>query len=611
MTRIEPGTGPVTAYPRNASLIELFGRWVERSPQGAAIKDGERQWSYAELDGRADSIAHALVRRGIGTGCFVGISGPRQAEAVAAFLGVLKTGAAYVPLDESLPASRLAAMTEDIGVSAVITLPRDHRDYPRDSPTLAAPSDAAIEPVVVDRAISGGDLAYIMFTSGSTGPPKAVAARQRGVTRLVVNTNYVALSPQDRVLQVSSLSFDASTFEIWGALLNGGCLVLAESKVLLSPTELRRQLDLDGVTVAFVTTAIFHQLAQRQPDVFSGLSTLLAGGETMSLPLAQRVLGAGPPTNLYNVYGPTENTTFTTAYRLNGLPADATTVPIGTPIAHTTCYILRPDGSPVAIGEDGELCVGGDGVAVGYLNDSEQSARRFPLDPFSADGSARMYRTGDVARWRDDGNIEYRGRRDRQMKIHGYRIEPEEVEASLRDLHGVADAVVTRHDDADGHTHLVAYVTAEFGQHRTDGSDLRERLATHLPPYLIPTVFVWLDQFPLGPHGKVDRTALPSAESAVAGARSDQEWASPVERIRAVWIDVLRARGSQEEVGLEDTVFDLGGESFDVLRIHDRISVMFDLPDLSPLDLFTYPTLAGYVDRVQSLLGHGTDRSSR
>ena len=310
----------------------------------------------------------------------------------------------------------------------------------------------------------------------------------------------------------------------------------------------------------------------------------------MSLPLAQRVLGAGPPTNLYNVYGPTENTTFTTAYRLNGLPADATTVPIGTPIAHTTCYILRPDGSPVAIGEDGELCVGGDGVAVGYLNDSEQSARRFPLDPFSADGSARMCRTGNVARWRDDGNIEYRGRRDRRMKIHGYRIEPEEVEASLRDLHGVADAVVTRHDDADGHTHLVAYVTAEFGQHRTDGSDLRERLATHLPPYLIPTVFVWLDQFPLGPHGKVDQTALPSR-----GERSRRSPIRPgvgvARRTDTRGLDrrVARARqpggGRTRGHGVRPR-----RRIIDVLRIHDRISVMFDLPDLGRYPLISSPT---------------------
>ena len=563
------------SYDRDAGLAQLFSRWAGETPDAPAVIDGGRRLSYRKLDQRANALAHELSRRGVEPGHTVGVLGNRGVEAIVAILGVVKTGAAYVPLDTGHPAGRLTAMAEDAGARVVISL-SDNEIPGLDERTAAAYLHAG----------SGEALAYVMFTSGTTGRPKAVGVRQRGVARLVTGTDYITIGPGDRMLHVGSLSFDASTFEIWGALLNGGCLVVADTPVLLSPPDLRRLLVEQDVTTALITTSVFHQLADRQPDMFRSLRDLVVGGEALSVTTARRVLAAGPPRRLINAYGPTENATITTTYLVNDLPPDAMAVPIGTPIAHTTCHILRADGTPAAPGERGELCTGGDGVAVGYLNDPSATEDRFVPDPFDDDPAARMYRTGDVASKRQDGVIEYHGRQDDQVKIQGYRIEPGEVEHALRVRNAIVDAVVVRHE-----SRLVAYVVT------TDGSSigLREHLQELLPPYLVPAVFVVLPRLPLTPHGKVDRAALPPPEVEDTTETVEQQ-------VGRIWSEVLGARGVERTVEPDDTLFDIGGTSFDVPLVHQRVAARFDTEALTPIDLFTYPTLRGYATHVASLL---------
>jgi amino acid adenylation domain-containing protein len=608
--RVRQWNATARPYPRQAGLAELFGRWTREAPDACAVIDGERQLSYWELDQRANVVAHALVDHGVEVGQRVGVLGRRRAEAIVAIVGITKAGAAYVPLDTEYPASRLEAMSEDAGLRVVIAAPGEITATPENVPQVLRPDNRLIaHPPSTARAATGEDLAYIMFTSGSTGRPKAVGIRQRGITRLVIGTDYVTLAPGDRVLHASSLSFDASTFEIWGALLNGACLVVANSKILLSPTDLRHFFRTHAITVALITTAVFHHLAHQQPDVFDSVRDVLVGGEALNLECVRRVLARRrPPQRLVNGYGPTENTTLTTTYPVHSLSADATAIAIGKPIANTTCYVLRDDGSLADIGEKGELVTGGDGVAVGYLNDPALNAERFIPDPFSDDASARLYRTGDLASWREDGTIEYHGRRDTQFKIHGYRIEAAEIETALRGLPCIADAIVTRSEaNPTGEARTIAYFISA-GDQAPSATELREQLGRILPSYMIPTIFMPLEQLPLSPNGKIDRAALPAPPDPaplnpeVSSAPSESQDKTIEDQVRDIWSEVLRSRGIERTIEPEDTLFDIGGTSFDVPNIHARVTALFDNPDLTPLDLFTYPTLRSYADYLASLL---------
>jgi amino acid adenylation domain-containing protein len=610
--RVRQWNATARSYPREAGLAELFARWSRRTPDARAVIDGDHSLSYRELDQRANALAHTLAGRGIQPGHRIGLLGRRSAESVIAILGIIKTGAAYVPLDTEYPAKRLTAMAEDSGLSAVVV---PHRDSTHLAEFLGhqVPVLHLDDRLMPDFTQSGAGhaLAYVMFTSGSTGPPKAVGVRQRGVTRLVTDTDYITLGPDDRVLHVSSLSFDASTFEIWGALLNGACLVVADSPILLSPEDLRRLLRTHAITTAFVTTAVFHRLAHQTPDIFGQLRNVAVGGDTLSPDSVRRVLASSsPPRRLINGYGPTENTTFTTAYLVRSLPESATAVPIGRPIANTTCYILRDDGTLADVGERGELFAGGDGVALGYLNDAGLTAERFIPDPFSDDPSSRLYRTGDIATWREDGTIDHHGRRDAQFKLHGYRIEAGEIENTLLRHPGIAGAVVTRRDvPATGgasDAQMIAYIVPA-GDQTPAATELREHLGKTLPSFMFPAHFVPLEQLPLSPNGKIDRMALPvpavpdslpgSSAAASQGPREDIQ-----DQVRLIWSEVLRARGIDGAIEPEDTLFDIGGTSFDVAEVHARVSAQSNAPDLTPLDLFTYPTLRGYAEHLASLL---------
>ncbi|HEY0639604.1 MAG TPA: amino acid adenylation domain-containing protein, partial [Pseudonocardiaceae bacterium] len=524
---------------------------------------------------------------------------------LVALLGVLRAGGAYVPLDDSVPPARLRAMAEDAGVRDVVVLPgsvcrvRRLRNRFDLDPAGAAPAD--VPPPV---PVTGGDCAYVMFTSGSTGRPKPVAVPHRGVVRLAYS-DLVAQRPRpgDRVLHGYGLSSDASTIEIWSALLGGACLVLVDRDELLSPMALRERIRDERVTVAYLTTGVFHHVARTRPEALRTLRFVSAGGEAMDPDLARAVLAACPDTTVVNFYGPTENTVVSTAHLVAGVPPGATSVPIGRPLEHVTCHVLHPDGALAGVGETGELYVGGEAVALGYLGDPELTADRFVDDPFTPGG--RLYRTGDRARWRPDGDLEYRGRADRQVKLRGHRIELDGVEARLRACESVGEAVV---DVVDGA--LVGFVTPAVPGVPVPVHDVRRDLASWLPAPAVPGRLVELAEFPVAAGGKVDRRRLlaglasdgsPADVPDGNGPRDELADAPPLLRALAeVWHTVLRVRPRPT-----DGFFELGGDSLLAAEVVNRtIAVLgLDARHGSALvrGLLREPTLDGFGEAVAAL----------
>ncbi|HLW60136.1 MAG TPA: amino acid adenylation domain-containing protein, partial [bacterium] len=498
----------------------------------------------------------------------VGLCLERSLEMVVGVLGILKAGGAYLPLDPTYPAERLAFMLHDARATVLVTRQELVRVLPAFGGaviSLDTRPETAEDPEIPRAETTADHVAYLMYTSGSTGRPKAVAVPHRGVTRLVMNTNYVKISASDIIAQVSNVSFDAATFEVWGALLNGAQLAVVAQETVLSPTAFSAELERRGVTILFLTTALFHHMARQDPGAFRRLRAVLFGGESAEPRWVAEVLKHGPPERLLNMYGPTEATTFACWYPVTGVPEGATGVPIGRPISNTRIYLLDRHLIPVPIGVPGMLYVGGPGVARGYVRRPELDAERFIPDPFGAH-PGRLYRTGDAARYLPDGNIEFIGRMDQQVKIRGHRIEPGEIEAVLRQHPAVREVLVLAREDAVGDKRLSAYVVP--AQTSATG-DLRCFLKDRLPGYMIPAHIVVLDAFPLTPNGKIDRAKLPLPEDALP-ARSTAYAApmTPLEhQLVQIWEECLQVR----PIGIRDDFFELGGHSLLAVRLMSAI----------------------------------------
>ncbi len=454
-------------YPRDRCVHELFEDCAEVFARSTALVLGKNRLSYHELNLRANRIAHRLDKIGAVQGGLVAICMERSVEMVSGLLGILKAGAAYVPLDASCPKERIAFMLEDTGASAVLTMP-EHLELVGefaskviclDDPSLAHEDDSNLP-----NHRHGGDLAYIMYTSGSTGKPKGVEVPHRAISRLVMNTDYVSLGPDDAIAHGSNCSFDAATFELWGALCHGARSVVLPHDVVLSPEAYVETIRREKISVMFVTTAWFNQIAAHMPDAFSTVQTVMFGGEAVDPGSVRRVLEGGPPQRLLHVYGPTENTTFSTWHQVTEVEAGASTVPIGKPIANSECYVLDDQMAPAPIGAPGELFVGGDGLAKGYHNRPELTEERFVANPFSEAKGSRLYRTGDLVKWLPDGSIEFLARQDNQVKVRGFRIELEEIETALVRHEAVREAVALAREDIPGKKRLVAYVVPELSR---------------------------------------------------------------------------------------------------------------------------------------------------
>jgi amino acid adenylation domain-containing protein len=567
-------------YPRDGSIHGLVAVWAARTPDAPAIEFGDRALSYAELFRMACRLGRHLRAVGVEVEDRVGVCLERSAEMIVTFLAILEAGAVYVPLDPTYPRERLATMLEDSRARAVVTV-EALTDLLPSSEAVSVRLDTDVVAIASQSAESlglpiGGDhLAYINYTSGSTGRAKGVCIPHRAVLRLVLGTDYVALGPEDRIAQASNSSFDAATFEVWGALLNGGCVVGVTRDEMLSPGDLAAALAERRITTLFLTTALFNQVAREEPAAFATVRSVLFGGEACDPQWPRRVLQEGPPARLLHVYGPTESTTFATWYRVES--ADAWTVPIGQPIANTRVLVMGRDFAPVPAGAPGELWIAGDGLARGYLDRPDQTAERFVPDPL-ADGG-RAYRSGDLVRRRAGGAIEFFGRLDQQVKIRGFRIEPGEIEAVLCEHPGVREAVVLARQDVPGERRLVAYVVPKEAPPTADS--LRGHIARRLPEHMIPASTVFLERLPLNPNGKVDRRALPAPDA----ERPDLQrpFVAPrtaVERALAgIWEGLLAV----DRVGVEDGFFELGGSSIQAIQVVARAreaGIRFTVRDL-------------------------------
>jgi amino acid adenylation domain-containing protein len=451
-------------YPRS-TIHEVFALRAAESPEAVAVEQGDLQLSYAELDHRSDRLAAVLAGLGAGPDTLVAVSAARSPEMVVAWLAILKAGGAYLPVDPSYPAKRQRAMLEDSGAAVLLAGPGG--ELPEWSGRTLhlgdLPEGPEGAPVPAPR-VDPGHLAYVNYTSGSTGTPRGVAIPHRAVLRLLFGTDYVTLGPADRIAHASNVSFDAATFEVWGALLHGGRLVIIPRETLLEPRAYAAEIRRAGVTALFLTTALFQQIVTEAPGAFAGVRTVLFGGEQADPRRVRQALAEGPPERLLHVYGPTESTTFATWHPVESVPEGVATVPIGRPLANTRAHVLDTALGPVPVGVSGELCLAGDGLARGYLSQPGLTAEKFVPDPFGPPGS-RLYRTGDLVRRLADGAIEFQGRIDRQVKIRGFRIEPGEVEALLREHPGVRQAAVTVREDVPGEPggrRLVAYVVPDL-----------------------------------------------------------------------------------------------------------------------------------------------------
>ncbi|GCE59889.1 linear gramicidin synthase subunit B [Microcystis aeruginosa NIES-4285] len=584
-------------YPEDQCIHQLFEAQVERTPNAIAIVFDEQSLTYGELNGRANQLAHYLQKLGVKPDELVGICLKRSLDMIVGLLAILKVGGAYVPIDPDYPQERISFMLQDTQVKVILTCESLQTSLPNHQAIVVCLdkdwqliNQASQENL--NNAVSADNLAYIIYTSGSTGTPKGVAVTHQAVNRLVLNTNYIHFTPDDRVVQASNIAFDAATFEIWGALLNGAKIIILAKSVLLSPQEFALSLRENQISVLFLTTALFNQLASLVPQAFSGLRYLLFGGESVDPKWVREVLDNGRPQNLLHVYGPTENTTFSSWYLVEDLPATATTIPIGKAISNTQIYLLDQNLQPVPIGVSGELYLGGAGLARGYLNRQELTTEKFipnPFDPLSKVGNqqSKLYKTGDLARYLPDGKIEYLGRTDNQVKIRGFRIELGEIEAVLLSHPQIREAGgLVNESDRPENRALAAYVVLNDPTCATQS--LREFVKRQLPDYMIPAYWLILDNLPLTSNGKIDRRALPlpnpelhRSVDYVAPKNSTQE------TIAAIFGQVLKL----EKVGINDNFFEIGGNSLQATQVISRLRESFAL-ELPLRRLFEQPTVA-------------------
>ncbi|MFC6338666.1 non-ribosomal peptide synthetase [Pseudomonas karstica] len=579
------------SYPQDKTVHALFEAQVLAHPQAtAAVHDGQ-SLTYNQLNIRANRLAQHLVSLGVHPGESVATLLERSLELLVSQLAIIKSAAVYVPLDISAPIDRKGFMVQDSGARIVLTLsattvPDGVRRVDMDTVAL---DSLACDP---QQPQSSESPACIMYTSGSTGTPKGVLVPHRAISRLVINNGYAAFNARDRVAFASNPAFDASTLDVWAPLLNGGCVVIVEQDVLLSQERFSALLREQKISVLWMTAGLFHQYAAGLMSVFSKLRYLIVGGDVLDPAVIGRVLKEGAPQHLLNGYGPTEATTFTTTFEIKSVGEGS--IPIGHPVGNTQVYVLDAHQQPVPIGVAGELYIGGDGVAKGYLNRPELTAEKFVTDPFSVEPNALLYRTGDLGRWLPDGNVEYLGRNDDQVKIRGFRIELGEIEARLGECAGVKNAVVLARQDESGPKRLVGYVIAQ-PEVSLSVQELRAELAASLAEYMMPSALVVLEVFPLTANGKLDRRALPAPGADAYASREYEAPQGEVEQTLArLWADLLKV----EQVGRYDHFFELGGHSLLAVSLIERMRQADLSADVRVL--FNQPTLAALAAAVGS-----------
>lgn len=603
------GQDTVPSYPQ--SIVAAFRDVVREWPEATALEMGTQRMTYRELDQGSDRLAASLIDRGTRMGEPVGVYLEPSFHSVLAYLGIVKSGGCYVPLETREPISRTIGLLENAGVRRVLTCTqysRDLQDRGLDLILLDLPAETPASKPLDPSSLpepQRDDSAYVIFTSGSTGRPKGVRIPHRGVLRLVKAPDYVDLGPTTRLLHLASPSFDAATFEVWGPLLNGGVCVLQEDRVP-SVTRLGELIRSSEVNTLWLTATWFNAIVDEDVSALSPLRQLLIGGEALSVPHVCRALRALPNTQIINGYGPTENTTFACCYRIpRGFDCRAMSVPIGRPIRGTRVHVLDESLRPVAPGVPGELVIGGEGLALGYLHDEEPANARFIPDPLTPGSGARLYRSGDRVRLLPSGDLEFLGRMDRQIKVRGFRVEPGEIEFVLAQHASVREVrVVLRSLTEGGQDHLVAYVLPAPGE-RLDREALKRFAGSRLPEYMVPSFFEEVSEFPRGASGKLDARALPGVSLAGSGPEPLVRPRSPVEkRLAAIWRKLL----DLDDVSVRSSFFELGGHSLLAVRLIARIESEFKV-SLPLAILFDSPTIEALASHIEEL-GPAASRST-
>jgi diaminobutyrate-2-oxoglutarate transaminase len=618
--RSVPEAQSAAPYSPHQTVHDLFRARVRATPNAVAVGSPDAQLTYAQLDWQSDQLALMFLKHGVQSEEFVLLLMNRSPRIVVAMLAVLKAGATYVPILPTDPLERIQYIARDtrsriliseaslrdlVGsvrqatpnratiflfddgqafFESTLNETKPETDDSEDMTLLSFDTLAGAADPPAEQA-SPATLAYVMYTSGTSGRPKGVMIAHRSIVRLVIEAGYIKIGTDDRILQTGSLAFDAATFEIWGALLNGGLVYLAPRDVFLRPDVLKSVIQRERITILFLTTALFNQLTDESNDIFVGVRVLLTGGERVSAGHISRVRRLYPELELLHVYGPTENTTFSTAFRVEReFELD---VPIGLPIGHSTVSVLSTDLRQQSGGVLGELCTGGYGLARGYLNDAAMTAEKFIPD--STGNGTRVYRTGDLVRWSGEYGpepvLEFCGRIDDQVKVRGFRVEPGEIEACLREINGVRDATVVAQSPEHGSSSLIAYLVGDAG---LDAKMIRRFCRETLPDYMVPSDFVVLDHFPLNVNGKIDRNALPSPnrETGRADPSIPASTKSTLIQLRAIWEEVLHRSDFDED----DDFFDLGGHSLTAVQMISLVAERMQVE--LPIDaVFDAPTL--------------------
>ena len=569
------------AYLSDRSIAELFEEQAAKTPDNIALVFENKQLTYRELNEQSNRLANYLrAEHSIQADDRIALMVDRSEWLMIAILGILKSGAAYVPVDAAYPKTRKSFILEDTSAKLLITQ-SDHifdLDYYNGSVFAIDVQLDGLEdsssPVSINNST---DLAYVMYTSGSTGTPKGVLVEHRSVVRLVKDSNYVSFTGEETILSTGAVSFDATTFEYWGTLLNGGKLILCSTETLLDEQKLSQKILAEGVDMMWFTSGWLNQLVDKDLSIFAGLKTILAGGDKLSPSHIGMLRQAYPDLRIINGYGPTENTTFSLTYEIKDI---INTIPVGRPISNSTAYILDNAGHLCPVGVRGEICVGGDGLSRGYLNQPELTQEKFVFQQ-----GQRIYKTGDLGRWLPDGNIEFLGRKDDQVKIRGYRIELGEIEKALQTHEAVDAVVVIAGTDASSEQQLIAYIT---GASELSAAELRTHIGKTLPSYMVPDHFVQLQAFPLTAHGKVDKRALPAAEG--LGLENGTEYVAPTteteQKLATIWSEIL----GKEKISTKDNFFEIGGHSLKATRLGSQIHKLFDVR-VELKDLFSKVTI--------------------
>lgn len=590
---------PRTSSQASSDVAQLFEEQAARRPDSVAFILGDQRLTYRELNQRANRLAHYLAACGARRDTLVAVCLTRSLEMIVTLLAIVKAGGAYVPLDPDYPRERLAFMLDDTAAPILVTNETCADALPPNRARVVsiehdASAIAACDSHNLGMVIGPHSLIYVVYTSGSTGRPKGVMVEHRGVARLVKDADYASFDGSERFLQLAPLAFDASTFEIWGPLLNGGSLVMMPpgTPSLESLVETIRQ---HRVTTIFVTTALFNLMMDnhRAGDLGS-LRQLLAGGEVASPGHFRKALEVLPGCSVIHCYGPTENTTFTTCLRLRREHVAGRSVPIGYPIAGTQVWLLDSALNPVGPGAEGELHIGGEGLARCYLNQPNLTAQKFIVPPWARSAAMRLYRSGDLARYGEHGAIEFIGRVDDQVKISGHRVEPGEIASVLREHGGIRDAVVIAAHELDSHKRLIAYVVPR-SHSGPDSHELRAFLQAKLPHFMVPAAFVTLDTIPLTHNGKIDRGALPRPARHAVVPPPPTSGGNLEDTIAGVWRQVLRL----DAVGLHDNFFELGGDSLQLISVHSKLQKLVE-GKFSVTELFEFPTVAELAEHLGS-----------